>query len=366
MLSAITVAGTAISGLRQHPVHPLDVVGILLLLVTPGALLVVRRRGAVAIAATVAAVGAAAGYVALGYPWGPFFLPLIALVGVLASTGQRWLGRSAAVGALVAVLGAVQVRGEQPGIVLVTVAVAWLAVALTVGEASLGRRERFQEMRAARFAREQTAVAAERLRIAQELHDVLGHSLSAINVQAGVGLHLMDRDPEQARSALASIKASSGQALDEVRAVLGVLRAEGEAPPRAPAEASLTSLGTVLEAARAGGLDVDADLSAIADAAARASGDVGRTVHRLVQEALTNVRRHSSATSARVTLAVEPAGLEVVVHDDGPARVPAASPGFGLLGMGERVEAAGGRLAVGPDPAGGFTVRAWLPLRAAP
>lgn len=366
LLGAVTVAGTALAALRQPAARPLDAAGVLLLLVAPTALLGVWRRGAIAVVAAAVAVTANAGYVAAGYPWGPFFLPLLAVVGVLAATGRRWLARAVAVGAPLAVLGAAAARGDGLDAVLVTLVLAWLALGLLLAEAARGRGEWVRAARAARLAREQTAVAAERLRIARELHDVLSHSLSAINVQAGVGLHLMDRDPEAARTALRSIRTSSGHALDEVRGLLGVLRADGEAPPRSPVDVDFAAtLDAVLDEARAGGLVVEADVSAATGIAGVASGEVGRTVHRLVQESLTNVRRHSAAPSARVTLDEAAGGLEVAVHDDGPARAPAAASGFGLVGMRERVEASGGRLAVGPDPAGGFTVRAWLPLRAA-
>ena len=164
-------------------------------------------------------------------------------------------------------------------------------------------------------SRQESAVAAERLRIARELHDVLAHSLSGITVQAGVGLHLMDREPEAARRALTEIREASRDALDEVREVLGVLRADGEAPREpagAPGPRSVTEL---LVRARADGLTVDDE--GVAEAATRVPEPLAGVVHRTLQEALTNVRRHAPGASVQVRLVVDDRiVLEVV--DDGP------------------------------------------------
>ena len=179
-----------------------------------------------------------------------------------------------------------------------------------------GARDRITRRVSARAAalataaeRERTAVASERLRIARELHDVLAHSLSAINVQAGVGLHLLEKNPGQAREALTNIRDTSKDALAEVRTVLGIVR-EGTSPPAqgalhdgaAPLAPTwdLTGLHDLADQARAEGLDVTVEL---ADDVSGLPDHVVGVVHRVVQESLTNVRRHAPS-ARRVTLRV--------------------------------------------------------------
>src|SRR5690606_8568535 len=198
----------------------------------------------------------------------------------------------------------------------------------------------------------------ERLRIARELHDVLAHSISVINVQAGVGLALLDSDPEQARTALTTIKEKSKEALGEVRQVLDTLRTPGAAP-RAPAP-GLDRLPELVEQAAAAGLDVTVegevpDLAPNADLAA----------FRIVQEALTNVVRHSGSRNARVRTEVRDGALRLCIDDDGPATgADAGGSGNGLAGMRERAAALDGTIEAGPRPDGGFRVLAVLPLDA--
>ena len=258
---------------------------------------------------------------------------------------------------------------------------AWLAVVLLIAS---GARDRVARRTAARAAaletaaeRERTAVASERLRIARELHDVLAHSLSAINVQAGVGLHLLEKNPGQARDALSNIRDTSKDALAEVRTVLGIVRAGAGAPvvsaladaaPLAPTW-DLTALHRLADQARADGLDVAVELAPDAE---DLPDHFAGVVHRVVQESLTNVRRHAPSARhvfIRVTRAdgslrqIQADGVEVVVADDGVVSGAPAEPGYGLLGMRERVEGAGGTLDAGPRPDGtGWEVRATLPV----
>jgi signal transduction histidine kinase len=233
--------------------------------------------------------------------------------------------------------------------VYATLTVAGLLVAMLLGEGARSRGERMQAVRAARLSREESAVAAERLRIARELHDVLAHSLSGITVQAGVGLHLMDREPEAARRALTEIRDASRDALDEVRDVLGVLRAEGEAP-RSPTG----GLATLVDRARADGLTVHTD-----GLAAPVPERLAPVVHRALQEALTNVRRHAPGATVQVRLTVRDA-VVLEVEDDG-APVGEVVEGYGLRGMRERVEQANGTLTARSGPAG-FLVRLEVPV----
>jgi signal transduction histidine kinase len=380
--------------------------GFLLLLVSPAALLfLLPRRPALA---TVLSVAATVTFLLLGFPWGPVFLgPLAVLVGVMLSGEVRrarliaWSGAALLAGGVGAAASLIAPRVERvvverpqwqhdgwgPGSggprwsggdsawfltpTALIAAAAWLVVVLLIASSARDRVARRTAARAAARAtaaeRERTAVASERLRIARELHDVLAHSLSAINVQAGVGLHLLEKNPGQAREALTNIRDTSKDALAEVRTVLGIVR-EGTSPsgpgalpgaaPLAPTW-DLTGLRDLADQARADGLDVTVEHAP--DVGDLPDHVVG-VVHRVVQESLTNVRRH--APSARhVTLRVSRGdGVEVLVTDDGVATGRPVEPGYGLLGMRERVEGSGGTLTAGPRPDGtGWEVRATLP-----
>jgi len=184
-----------------------------------------------------------------------------------------------------------------------------------------------------------------------------------------VGLHLLEKNPGQAREALSNIRDTSKDALAEVRTVLGIVR-EGASPPASgtlPDDAAplaptwdLTALHRLADQARADGLDVAVELGPdVADLPDHLAG----VVHRVVQESLTNVRRHAPS-ARRVTLRVTRSnGVSVVVADDGVGSGGPVEPGYGLLGMRERVEGAGGTLAAGPRPDGpGWEVRARLPI----
>ena len=213
------------------------------------------------------------------------------------------------------------------------------------------------------------ALAEERLRIAQELHDVVAHSMSVIAVQAGVGAHVLTDRPEQARAALDAISATSRGTLTEMRRLLGVLRDNEGERSDAPAP-GLRDLPTLVDEVRNAGVPVtltvtgDGDPSG-AQADRRAHAGIELSAYRVVQEALTNVMKHAgSPTTVDVTVRHLPDGLEVEVTDDGRgAAAPGSTPGgHGLLGMRERVELWGGELSTGPVPGSGYRVRARLPF----
>lgn len=371
VLALIALGGSTVAGQFATSPRPLDVLGYALLLVAPAALPLTalgRRWGVVGGLAAAAGVGT---YLLLGYPFGPAVLPLVVVVAVLGAGGRRalsWTVAGLGVAAVV-VRGVVDPDARPTSLVLWTTA---LVVGGLLGEGLRGRGERMRAVQAARVSREEAAATAERLRIARELHDVLAHSLSGISVQAGVGLHLMDREPEQAREALRRIRATSVEALDEVREVLGILRAEGEEPPRSPTTtAASDAVPGLLDAARAAGVVVADEV----DAAALAGLEPARAtvLVRALQEALTNVRRHAGeGARVRVRLAALGAGgvrLEVA-DDGGTGRADRATPtghadpttpgGFGLRGMRERVAALGGTVEAGPR-AGGWAVVVELP-----
>ena len=237
----------------------------------------------------------------------------------------------------------------------------YLLVLLSGAELIRGRRQRAAALARGRAEELRRRASEERMRIARDLHDVVAHNISVINVQASTALHLMDRQPERARSALSAINEVSKQALVELRSVLGVLRDVDESAPRAPSP-GLTRLPDLVDTAAAAGLEVGVEED-------RGDGplpaDVDLAAYRIIQEALTNSARHSGGRTATVRVTREPAALVVEVDDAGaPAPGPgrAQPPGNGIAGMTERAAALGGTLRAGPRPGGGFSVRAWLPL----
>ncbi|MER6493730.1 sensor histidine kinase [Streptomyces griseorubiginosus] len=304
-------------------------------------------------------------YLGAGYPYGPVFLPVALACFSAVVAGHRKAAWSA-LGMLWA--GHVLVAHwlywwlppdhdsaapwGQEGVVA-----AWVVAIVAVSELARTRREQWARERAERARAARRRADEERLRIARELHDVLAHSISVINVQAGVGLALLDSDPEQARTALTTIKAASKEALGEVRQVLGTLRTPGDAP-RTPAP-GLDRLPELTSQAASAGLTVD-----VTGTAPPLPPGADLAAFRIVQEALTNVVRHSGSRHARVRLDHDQDALRLRVDDDGPATgADAGGSGNGLAGMRERAAALGGTIEAGPRPDGGFRVLAVLPLK---
>jgi signal transduction histidine kinase len=334
------------------------------LLVLAGGQLLWRLRRPVPVVFGTAAVTAV--YLGAGYPYGPVFLTVAVACFSAVVAGHRraaWtaVGMLWAAHLLVAhwlyrwlpPSGDSSASWGQEAVIA-----AWVAAIVALAELARVRREQWARERAERAEAARRRADEERLRIARELHDVLAHSISVINVQAGVGLALLDSDPEQARAALTTIKSASKEALGEVRQVLGTLRAPGDAP-RAPAP-GLDRLPELVEQAASAGLTV------------RVEGDAPRlppgmdlAAFRIVQEALTNVVRHSGSRHARVRLDHgDGTALRLCIDDDGPATgAQAGGSGNGLAGMRERAAALGGTIEAGPRPDGGFRVLAVLPLR---
>jgi signal transduction histidine kinase len=311
------------------------------------------RRWSVLVTGVVAVTTAV--YVARGYAGGPALLPgplaLLAL-GYAAPRRVAWVGGTAyVVSALVARL--ISPDGfEDWGVLAV---VGWASAAVLAGQAIAARGERAAAQRERLAHQEEQAVAGERLRIAQDLHDSVAHAMATINVQSGVAAHLLDRDPSQAKSALEAIRAVSSHTLDELNAIVGVLRDPRATAPRTPAS-TLADVEALVARARADGLAVSADVRGPVESV---TPSVSSAAFRVVQEALTNVRKHAGAdASAELDVVVgDRDTIRVRIRDDG--RGPAANgatAGFGLIGMRERVEATGGLLRTGPRPGGGFEV----------
>ncbi|MGK8554918.1 histidine kinase [Nocardia gipuzkoensis] len=418
VVAAVQVVGGTFANMRQTGVHALDVLGYLLLLAGPVAL-IWRRAQPVPVLFVVLA--ACLAYSLRGYGYGPIFVSLVVAFLTAASSGSRWwtyplvpLGYLSLVWPVPALL------GRPTHLWQIFALMAWLAVLLSVAEGIrqrkavlVARRQRAEAALRDEEAQRERRASEERLAIARELHDVLAHSLSMINVQSSVALELLDKRPEHAETALTAIKAASRDALGEVHALLHTIRsgtvatpgdepaaahtddeagrrrtpgshsgrdsttaepassdssarkADADEPtpaPRAPAP-SIGDLDELLQRPRATGLTVGTrvlgtpqQLPSVIDAAAV----------RIIQESLTNVLRHAPGADATVTVRYTADSVDITVDNTRPTSTPSrsSSGGNGVIGMRERAHALGGALTAGPRPSGGFRVAARLPARA--
>lgn len=247
----------------------------------------------------------------------------------------------------------------------------WAVVATALGLLIRERRERIaaaeQRAEAAEQSRQAEAdrqVTAERIRIAHDLHDVLAHHIAVVNAQAGVAQYLLRTDPHAAATALAGIAANSRAALDELRATLGLLRAEGDAPGdlRAPAP-TIEHLGRLLDSFTDAGMRLTV---AVQGEPGSLSGPADLAFYRIVQEALTNATKHAPGSDVSLAIDWSAASVHLTVSNTGPAAAPQGimneGTGHGLIGMRERAAAAGGTLSAGASAAGGYRVTATLPV----
>jgi signal transduction histidine kinase len=354
VVAVIQVVGSVFASVRQ-PGHPsLDPLALALLVLGPAALAFRRRAPLVMLPVSGAA---AVAYLALGYAWGPVVLSFALALILTTAAGKRTLAWTvAAVGAAVLFLGAFR-GGDESAFVRAFAGSAWLAILVLAGEGVRLRGERVAERYRQRAAAEQAARAEYRLALARDIHDVVAHSLSLINVRASVALHLGENDPGQFRPALETIKAASKESLAEVRQLLGVLR--DDVPLGPTGRPSLDRVPELVDSAHRGGLDVRLEADPVAGSIA---APVQEAAYRIIQEALTNVVRHSGAR--RAVVAIQATGRELVVTiDDDGAGAQGAPEGNGITGMRERVQALGGTLGLGPGPSGaGWRVRAEFPL----
>ncbi|WP_408897830.1 sensor histidine kinase [Nocardioides sp. R1-1] len=334
--------------------------------------LLLRRRHPVAVFAVVAAATAVQPLLNDNPLWSQLAFP-IAVYSVARYAGPRWAAVAAATGLVGAGIAAVDwlhgfgadlLTPENLTAYTVTIAL-FVVVAWTLG--TLGRtRQAYVDAlvergeRLEREAAQQAALAAveERHRIAREMHDVVAHGLTTIVVQADGARAAAEHDPSVTGPALSTIAATGREAIAELRRMLGLLRAE-EAPT-AP-QPRLDDLPALLGEARAAGTPVVAQLPAPLPVV---SDGVALTSYRIVQEALSNVRKHAGpGSTATVAVRVEAGAVVVEVRDDGRgAAAPDDGRGLGLAGMRERVDAHGGTLTSGPAPGGGFAVCARIPL----
>ena len=294
-------------------------------------------------------------------PSPPFIALAFAIVGAIVRGARVWAWISVGLGwTITVVIGLIAGVDWRPAQVAITT--LGILIVMGIGEAIKTRRENFAEYRRSYQQRRQTEVQAERVRIARELHDVLAHSLSQINVQASVGLHLMDTQPDRAAKALASIKDTSKTALDEVRSVLGVLRAEDGQDPSAPLvpEPDFSRLAGLVASVTSQGVEVS-----LSNALTDAPKAVQLATYRIVQEALTNVVRHAKARRATVEISAASGSYIIAVADDGigVANDRDLTSGRGLLGIRERAELLGGTLDVSGSPLGGILVLVAIPQK---
>ena len=245
---------------------------------------------------------------------------------------------------------------------VVVLSLPWMlgAVIRSLRERERDLGDRASELQREREANARQAVFAERVRIARELHDVVAHHVSVMGVQAGAARRVMDREPGKAVAALSSIEASSRQAVVELQRLLEFLRRDGDADELAPQPGLAQLDGLVAEAAQG---ELAVDLSIEGDPRPL-SPTLEVSAYRVIQEALTNTRKHSSGATASVRVRYGATTLEVEVLDEGAGRadVPGRGSGLGLIGMRERATLHGGHLRAGPRPEGGFAVCATFPL----
>ncbi|MGW3658139.1 sensor histidine kinase [Streptomyces sp. NPDC005151] len=360
LFTVATVPAAVRHALSSH--EPLS----LLVTVVVYAALVVRRRfpiGTVAVAVIGSVVLMADG---MDYP--PTLLALFCALHWVALDSSQ--GRALAVGVTVKatlLTGSLITHPGMTGVVIVL----WATLAVTTGIAARSHRayvaEADERARHAEQAREDEVnrcVTEERLRIARELHDAVGHHVALINVQAGALVYLLeDEDRSQAMESVTHIQQASEEALEELRLTVGLLREPGAAEP-AESVPSLDRLGELICSFAGAGLRVTHEVTGQARPLPEV---VELTAYRVIQESLTNTRKHAGCDSAVVRLGYAPGALSLAVEDEGR---PVAwvrrrtNGGHGIVGMRERVAAVGGRLAAGPRPEGGYLVLAELPLRA--
>jgi signal transduction histidine kinase len=330
-----------------------------------------RRRPLGALAVVAAALGSQAVFLS---PSAPFAVGLVPLL-LLTFDAARQAGWRAGVGlcisaAAIAATSVAVPAMQEPGEILFSAAViggVWLA-----GRYAGGRQRRADQMTsyATLLEREQDrlaqeALAGERARIARELHDIVAHSVSIMGVQAGAARLSMDTEPDRARQVLLSIEETAREAVGELRRLLGVLRADNQPPELAP-QPGLADLPGLLAQSQEAGVAVTLTIEG---APVSLPAGVDLAAYRIVQEALTNVRKHAAPCAASLRIAYGDSGITLEVRDTGmQARHPDAGKngGHGLVGMRERAIVYGGTLEAGPDPAGGFRVSAILPARMRP
>ncbi|MCK9896646.1 sensor histidine kinase [Frankia sp. AgB32] len=397
--AAVTIGGSHGAAHEQvPPAHPLDAPAFVLLVLLTATVALRRRSPLGALAAASLLLAA---FTAAGYPHGPSFVPLvIASMAVGLRHGRRTAWRAASAAGLVIAAGwtVAAVRGYTPTGWATPFEAAGLILLCGV-PALVGTLVRSNRVTAAQAEEEATRrrIEQERLRLAREVHDVVGHSLSVISLRAAVALHVLDRRPEQAQLALEAIRRASVDALDELRSTLALTRTDPPEPasttplgepaappppaPPAPPLTGLRRLPSLLREVRMCGIPIELIIDGDQERLAELPADVDLAAFRIVQESLTNVLRHARRgdTRVRAELTITPDRLTVRIVDSPdpiaslapvpePVTPEPATPdgpvtGRGLAGLRERATELGGTLTAGPA-GGGWQVRADLPVPA--
>jgi signal transduction histidine kinase len=364
VLGAAALVGALVEDLDPSGgvVRRLDVVGGLLIvgMTLP---LVVRRRfpRAVAIVTVCCAVAA----IVLGYPGAIGLLGALFALGSLAYTTTRGDTLLVGIPAGVALLAGFVAAPGSGSLTNVAANLVVIAFTLLIGDLFRVRRDqnlllaqRNRQLEALREAETRSAIVEERMRIAREVHDVVGHSLVAITLQARAGLRRLSRSPERAGQALREIEALASRALAETRTAVATIRSGTEVTALQP-QPTLADLPDLAESMR--GLELDVHL--VVDPAMRQlAAHLQSAAYRIVQESLSNAAKHARPARADVRIAYAGEDVIVEITDDSANAAPTASEGPGLRGMRERAEQLGGTLEAGPAPDRGWRVRALFPV----
>ncbi|WP_157250261.1 sensor histidine kinase [Nonomuraea typhae] len=327
-------------GARTHP-------AVVLIAVAAAALLLLRRRHPVVVAVLIGVLYGVAYLPGLGDA--PVSAMVVALYTVGRHTGTLVSAAVSAAGIAVTAL----LLGLPSGPDWWVRATVWSAPLLPVAAGHILRLRAELTARAVRQAADD-AVRAERRRIARELHDVIAHHVSVVSLYMGVARRTIPIDTGRAQQSLLTGEQAARQAMTEMRNLLNLLRTDGE-PVENQAGVGVARLPALVEESG------NAELEVVGEAVELPS-PVDHAIYRVVQEALTNTRKHAAGAHASVRLSYRPESVEVEVADDGDVRPGGDASGFGLRGMAERVSLCGGELRAGPAPAGGFVVRARVPL----
>ncbi len=351
VLAVVVTISTRFAGVFNDSDRPVDAAAYALAVTAALALAVRRTWPLVALAVAVASSSA---YLVLGYPYSLILAALLIAVYTVARYRPLATSVPACLIALAAVLAHIFTNSQAlPGFLGVIPGSAWVVVPFALGVTVRLTREQAERARAEAVRQR---VDDERLRMAQEVHDIVGHGLAAIKMQADVALHLLSRRPEHAETALNAISRTSTEALEELRATLGVVR-RSDLAARSPAP-GLDRLEELRQRMDDAGIAVEVetggprrDLPLAVDLAA----------YRVLQESLTNVLRHGAAKVATVRIGYETGAVTLTISNPSSSVRARNGSGLGIPGMRERVEALGGEFAAGPAPDGRFEVRASLP-----
>jgi signal transduction histidine kinase len=356
VLSVFAVVGTYGAAQDQPDRRSPDWFMVVLLLIGTVSLYWLRTRPIPVLWATVVSTLV---YMLREYPWGPVIFAFVIAVFTVIRLGHRAAGWTGLIALYVGHVGGRMILGlDEQGVYQVLLVGTCFCVLGFVAELFRAHRDRVMAAAQTRREEELRRAGEERLRIAQELHDVVAHHISLINVQASTALHLVDRQPEQAGPALSAIKDASKEALVELRSIVGILRHSDESAPRQPV-AGLDHLDHLVSRTSRAGLEVHK----IVEGNPRPlPAGLDRAAFRIIQESLTNVVRHANASSATVRIRYGEESLILQIDDDGQCLAGTPNEGNGISGMRERAAALGGTLTTARTPTGGLRITATLPL----